>query len=76
MLPLVLTEAPVALNKLYSDHQHAVMLGARSDDPAERVLHRSAAARIARQIGETQHTLDAPAAPAWQRLAAAGERGE
>lgn len=66
----------MTLNRLYSDHQRAVMLGARSDGAAERTLHMSVAARIAGQIGETQRGLDAAAAPAWQRLAAAEERGE
>jgi hypothetical protein len=57
----------VSLNQLYSDHQHQLIEIAQSSTAETRDIHLGVAARIARQIAETQRNLGATAANGWSR---------
>lgn len=57
----------MSLNQLYSDHQHQLIKVAQSATGEARDLHLGVAARIAKQIAETQRNLGANAADGWSR---------
>jgi hypothetical protein len=57
----------VSLNQLYSDHQHRLIEVASSSTAETRGIHLGVAARIARQIAETQRNLGAAVADGWSQ---------
>ena len=57
-------------NRLYSDHQILLVRAERAPSDALRHGHEIAATHIAGRIGCMQRALGAPAAPAWESLAA------
>lgn len=67
MLPLTGWSSILSLNQLYSDHQHQLIDVPQSPTAETRGIHLGVAARIARQIAETQRNLGAMAADGWSQ---------
>ena len=61
------------LNQLYSDHQVLLVKANRAVTLNCRAALLSAASQVAQRIGGVQRTLGAPAAQAWDALAATSQ---